>query len=302
MLNFVTYDVFTDTPYQGNPLAIVLDAADLTTAQMQSIAREMNLSETIFVMLPENPAHTAKVRIFFPTAEIPFAGHPTIGCAIHLSGLLDASRAAAGDTTMDMVLEEAAGPVPVTVTKTGACVSACFTAPVLPQCRPVDIDMGLTAAGLGLEMHDIGNAVCPAAEVWQAGPDYILVPLASLSALERAWPSGADWASLTGRAECISAWCFVPDGQGGFRARMFSPAGGTPEDPATGSAVVTFAGLLAHHGRCGAAQTQIDIHQGVEMGRPSRIRALISTDSAKVTRVRIEGAAVPISSGRLRRP
>jgi len=136
MLTFHTLDVFTDTPYRGNPLAVVLGADDLKPAQMQTMAAEFNLSETIFVQAPQNPAHTARVRIFFPTAEIPFAGHPTIGCAIHL-----ATARHTGDFTTHLVLEEEAGLVPVTVTRLGQDIRAEFVAPVLPHnaraaCRP----------------------------------------------------------------------------------------------------------------------------------------------------------------------
>ncbi|TAG15225.1 MAG: PhzF family phenazine biosynthesis protein, partial [Rhodobacterales bacterium] len=128
MLSFHTCDVFTDRAFQGNPLAIVLGADGLTTAQMQTIAREFNLSETIFVQAPANPAHTARVRIFFPTAEIPFAGHPTIGCAIHLAEAM----APPGDYAMSLVLEEEAGLVPVQVWRKAGRTRAEFVAPVVP--------------------------------------------------------------------------------------------------------------------------------------------------------------------------
>ncbi|WP_336512100.1 PhzF family phenazine biosynthesis isomerase [Pseudaestuariivita rosea] len=127
-LEFVTYDVFTDTRFAGNPLAIVLGADDLTCAQMQTIAREFNLSETIFVQTPTDPSHRAQVRIFFPTAEIPFAGHPTIGCAIYLATLDHPT----GDFDVPLVLEEQAGLVPVQVTRKAGQVRAEFLAPVLP--------------------------------------------------------------------------------------------------------------------------------------------------------------------------
>lgn len=298
MLKLVTCDVFTDTPFLGNPLAIVPEADGLTTAQMQTIARELNLSETIFVLPPDDPAHRAKVRIFFPVAEIPFAGHPTIGCAVHLSGL----AAAEGDAEVDMVLEEVAGPVPVRVRKTGDRLSAEFTAPKLPSRARVVDDAALAARALGLAPDDIGNAIAPMPEVWQAGPDYILVPVASPDALGRAAPAGADWTALTDRAGCFSGWLFAPDGEAGFRARMFSPAGGTPEDPATGSAVVTFAGLLADRGYCGLGETTIRVTQGVEMGRRSEIGAVLVTDQTGLVEVRISGSAVPVSEGRIRRP
>lgn len=298
MRDLITFDVFTDTPFSGNPLAIVPDAAGLSTYQMQTLARELNLSETIFVMPPDDPAHRAKVRIFFPTAEIPFAGHPTIGCAIYLSGLAEKQN----DARTQMVLEEAAGLVPVIVQRLNGVLSAEFCAPVLPQlCRKID-DISLIAQALGLEAGDIGNAIITAPEAWEAGPSYLLIPVATRDALARARPMGSAWEKLTTQARTISAWLFVPDEEQGFRARMFSPAGGTPEDPATGSAVVTFAGLLAHHGHCRGKETRFSVTQGVEMGRPSTIKAVVAMTDATLSEVRISGSAVAISSGRIKVP
>src|SRR6056297_4103313 len=145
MLRFFVYDVFTTTPFTGNPLAIVEGADGLSTAQMQTIARQFNLSETIFVQTPDNPAHTAKVRIFFPTAEIPFAGHPTIGCALNL----------AGETATHVTLEEQAGLVPVTITRDGPTVQAEFTAPKLPRALPATPGRATMAAALGLTEQDL---------------------------------------------------------------------------------------------------------------------------------------------------
>ena len=299
MLDLITYDVFTETPFRGNPLAIVPQADGLSTAQMQTLARELNLSETIFVMRPENPANTARVRIFFPKAEIPFAGHPTIGCAIHLSGLADAQD----DATMELTLEENAGPVPVTVRKVQGRVTAEFTAPLLPTRLRKMSDSAMAASALGLEPGDIGNAICALPEVWQAGPDYLLVPIASGAALARCRPMGAAWDNLTAQAGTISAWLFVPEAEHAFRARMFSPAGGTQEDPATGSAVVTFAGLLARQGYFAAPATpRIQVTQGVEMGRRSVMQARVEMDGDDLLAVRIAGSAVLMSTGRIRRP
>ena len=298
MLEFHTYDVFTDTPFLGNPLAIMPDADGLTTSQMQTLAREFNLSETIFVLQPDDPANRAKVRIFFPKAEIPFAGHPTIGCAIHLSGIAEAMS----DVAVEMTLEEVAGSVRVLVRKTNGRLWAEFTAPLLPQRDRVVESAGLTARALGLEPGDIGNAIAAKPEVWQAGPSYLLVPVATLSALGRARPAGAEWDALTEHAGTISAWLFVADEGNKFRARMFSPAGGTPEDPATGSAVVSFAGLLAQHGHCPQEETRIRVTQGVEMGRWSEIEATVVVREGSLSAVRIGGSAVQISSGRIRVP
>lgn len=265
---------------------------------MQTLARELNLSETIFVMPPDDAANTAKVRIFFPKAEIPFAGHPTIGCAVHLSGLIDAKA----DATVEVRLEEQAGLVPVVVQRANGRVTAEFKAPLLPVRDYALTDRALVADALALESRDIGNATVATPEVWQAGPSYLLVPVASVSALGRARPTGRNWDRLTERADTISAWLFASDEEHGFRARMFSPAGGMPEDPATGSAVVTFAGLLADHGHCTRDETSIRVTQGVEMGRRSEIQARVMLNDGELGAVRIGGSAVPISSGRIRTP
>lgn len=163
-------------------------------------------------------------------------------------------------------------------------------------------DKALAADSLGLEPPDIGNATVAMPEVWQAGPSCLLVPVASVEALGRARPTGSNWDRLTERADTISAWLFASHEEHGFRARIFSPAGGTPEDPATGSAVVTFAGLLAGHGHCTRDETRIQVTQGVEMRSRSEIQARIMLNDGKLAAVRVGGSAVPISSGKIRTP
>lgn len=181
MLEFRTLDVFTTQPFTGNPLAVVLGADRLTTPQMQTIAREFNLSETIFVMEPQEKAHRARVRIFFPTAEIPFAGHPTIGCACLLATL----DAAPGDFTRDLVLEEEAGLVPVTVWRKAGIMEAEFTAPVVPHGTDGVVAQDRLAAALGLDKDDIGFATHRPG-LWQGGPRFLYVPVASLAVLAKA--------------------------------------------------------------------------------------------------------------------
>lgn len=293
-LPFRTCDVFTATAFAGNPLAIVLDADALTPAQMQVIAREFNLSETIFVQRPRDPAHTARVRIFFPTAEIPFAGHPTIGCAIHLA----CAARPRGDFTADLVLEEEAGLVPVRVTRRGTAVEAEFTAPVLPHPVAVTADPALVAAALGLAPGDLG--VAPA--VWQGGPAFLYAPLASLDALARARPIEPHWSRLMQAAGVDSAYLYTPGADCDFRARMFSPTAGIPEDPATGSASAILAAQLEATGLLRPGTQSFHLRQGVEMGRPSDITLTIDRDAAGITAIRIRGTAVPMAEGRIRVP
>ena len=303
MLRFHTFDVFTDRAYAGNPLAIVLGADDLTTAQMQTVAREFNLSETIFVQRPANLAHTARVRIFFPTAEIPFAGHPTIGCAIHLA----TAMAGAGDFDRTLVLEEEAGLVPVHVRRRGAVTRAEFVAPVLPHgvTDAPDHDRALDparlAAALGLTVADIGFALHRPG-LWQGGPRFLYVPVSGTDALARARPMQPGWSEEMQAGGVDSAYLYTPGTGCDFRARMFSPTAGIPEDPATGSASAILAAQLLAHGSLGEGETRLTLHQGVEMGRPSVIDLAVQVADRRLVEVRVAGGAVPVSEGQLRPP
>ncbi|MEL6597773.1 MAG: PhzF family phenazine biosynthesis protein [Pseudomonadota bacterium] len=284
-LRFHTYDVFTDTPFAGNPLAIVEGADGLSTAQMQTIAREFNLSETIFVMAPKDPAHTAKVRIFFPTAEIPFAGHPTIGCALHL---------AQGRNTR-ITLEEEAGLVPVTIQDGRAE----FTAPVTPRSKGVTPDIGLVCAALDFGTLDVsGDAPIG---VHEGGPAFLYVPVAGLPALARARPSEPHWSQLMNACGVDSAYLYAPNADG-YRARMFSPTAGIPEDPATGSASAILASALLEAGHLPEGETVIPLVQGVEMGRPSHITMTATVANGALHSVRVAGRAQAIAQGDILAP
>lgn len=297
MLEFHTLDVFTDRAFTGNPLAVVLGADGLTTAQMQTVAREFNLSETIFVMAPQDPAHSARVRIFFPTAEIPFAGHPTVGCAIHLA----VAAAAPGDFTQRLVLEEEAGLVPVTVTRRGDAVEAEFAAPVLPHAAAGAVLMERLAPALGLTAEEIGfGAHRPA--VWQGGPAFLYVPVASLEALGRARPIQPHWDAVMAAAGVDSAYLYTPGDGCDVRARMFSPTAGIPEDPATGSASAILAAQLQAAGALTGAEDRFHLRQGVEMGRPSDIHLTVRRVGTALSQILIRGAAVPVSQGRIAVP
>ena len=296
-LAFHTMDVFTDTPFAGNPLAIVRGADGLSTAQMQRIAREFNLSETIFVMAPANPAHTARVRIFFPTAEIPFAGHPTIGCAIHLA----TEGRGGADFTAQLVLEEEAGLVPVTVTRQDGRIMAEFTAPVRPHAAPGKAPEALIAAALDLAPEDLGFGPHRPG-LWQGGPAFLYVPVRDAATLARARPMEPHWSALMEMAGVDSAYLFTPGTDTDFRARMFSPTAGIPEDPATGSATAILAGALCAARVLPRGDSRFVIRQGAEMGRPSLLRLTVTMGRDEIEAVRIAGGAVPISTGRIRVP
>ncbi len=294
MIGFHTLDVFIETPFAGNPLAVVLGADGLSTAQMQTIAREFNLSETIFVMAPRDPAHAARVRIFFPTAEIPFAGHPTIGCAILL-----AEEAHQGDFQTTITLEEEAGLVPVAVTRKGDRISAELTAPVLPYPAGGTPDVALLAAALELSPSDIGPH---APGTHEGGPRFLYAPLRSLDALARARPVEPHWSRLIAAQGVDSADLYAKGEDCDYRARMFSPTAGIPEDPATGSASAILAAQLLANGAVPDGTTRLTLHQGVEMGRPSTLGLTIEAAGGALTRVRIAGSAVRIGEGRLTPP
>ncbi|MBL4540796.1 MAG: PhzF family phenazine biosynthesis protein [Rhodobacteraceae bacterium] len=185
-LPFHIHVVFTDRPCAGNPLAIVEDVDDLTAAQMQGIARQFNLAETIFIQRPADPAHDAKVRTLLPATEIPFAGHPAVGGAIHLA----TRRAGSGDLACEITLEEAAGPVAVTVTRTGSAVHGEFTAPILPHPHEGRIAQDALAPALGLDAGEIGfGGRCPG--LWAEGAGLSLCARGQLRGAVPLPPSGA---------------------------------------------------------------------------------------------------------------
>ncbi|MGE0740118.1 MAG: PhzF family phenazine biosynthesis protein [Hyphomonadaceae bacterium] len=295
-LSFATYDVFTDTPFAGNPLAVVFGADALSDAQMQTIAREFNLSETVFVQAASYAQHAAKVRIFTPAQELPFAGHPTIGCAIALAERLH-GREAARD--LILVLEENIGPVRcgVKISADGASFAE-FSVPKLATSAGVDPSIDAAAQALGLSASDIGfDRHTPS--FFSAGVPYVMVPLASLDALARAKPA-------PGFAELVDGRSIFPyaraeaDAPHAFRARMFAPELGIAEDPATGSAAAAFAGVLARFEDLPDGWHTLPILQGVEMGRPSLMGLEVQIDAGALAGARIAGKAVKVSEGALR--
>ena len=261
---FVTLDVFTDRPFGGNPLAVFTDARGMTDAQMQSLAAEMNLSETTFVLPPSDPANTARVRIFHRTGEMPFAGHPSIG-----TGYVLANLGHEGALTLEMI----AGVVKVEVKRdgagapTGAVIAA-------PQALTLGADIPIeeVAACAGIAAGDLVTATHTPV-LATVGVPFILAEVTG-QALSRAEPdvtafrrAEADRPDLAGR---YSLLIYARDGQD-LRARMFAPLSGTYEDPATGSANATLAALLVS--LSGVDQAAFTISQGVEMGRPSILKA-----------------------------
>ena len=300
-LDFHTLDVFTDRRFAGNPLAVIHGADGLDTAAMQTIAREFNLSESVFVMKPDNPAHSAKIRIFTPAMELPFAGHPTVGTAVLLAELR------AGEHTGDMdslvVLEEKIGTVRVGVKlHAGKAAFAEFDTPKLPEDAGPAPDTQLLAPAVGLEPSEIGFANHRPTH-YSAGVPFTFLPVASLAVMARAELNAAHWAQAFGssRAGKMSLYCRETNASSSaFHVRVFAPAAGVAEDPATGSAAAAFAGVIHHFdGLRDGSHKQI-IEQGFEMGRPSHIAVGMEVSGGKLTNVRIGGSAVRVSAGKIR--
>lgn len=296
MRRYRVFDVFTEKPLAGNPLAVVLDSEGLDTPAMQAIAREFNLSETVFVMPPQNPAHSARVRIFTPAQELPFAGHPTVGTAVCLA--LERLKGS-GPHDAVIVLEEKVGIVRCGVKLTGALGFAEFDCPKLPEVAGASNAKEFVAAALGIAPAEIGfeNHV---PSVWSAGVLYQFVPVGSMAALARAAPHPAAWGPAFGRD---AAFLYTRETEGhdrSFRARMFAPEAGVIEDPATGSAVAAFAGAVKAFDALPDGDHSSIIEQGFEMGRPSLIRLGMAIEGGSLTAVRIGGHAVAVMDGTLR--
>lgn len=291
---FVTLDVFTDKRFAGNPLAVVLEPDGLDTTAMQGIAREFNLSETVFVQPPCDKAHRAKLRIFTPASELPFAGHPTVGTAV-LLGRLDG-----GAQPREFVLELGIGPVRCHVTPKGADSGhAVFDLPKLPQDIGAPADDAAIAAALGVDVADIGfDGIRPAR--WSAGAPYTMVPVRGLDAIKRCRIDPARWDrafAFDAHAAAYMVCSETAEAGSAFHTRMFAPKQGVPEDPATGSAAAAFAGYLAAQGGHKDGEHLVRIEQGYEMGRPSLIELTLKMSGGKLTGASIGGGAVVVSEG-----
>lgn len=283
-------DVFSGTPLGGNPLAVVSDAAGLDDAAMQSLAAEFNLSETLFLLPPHDPINMAAARIFTPTVELPFAGHPTVGAAVLVASLEAPDLIAAGE--IDLVLELPIGPVRCTVRcPRGGPAHARFEVPQLAAPWGDPPDAADLAAMFGLAPDDIGWAGHTPTR-FTAGVPFTFVPVASVAALGRA-------ALASGSGERAGFYLFAPDGPGAVRTRMLARGLGVAEDPGTGSAAAAFAGALLAGGRLADGDHDCRILQGVEMGRPSQIGLAFTVAQGRLVSTTIGGEAVIVAEGRL---
>lgn len=304
MTDYAIYDVFTGTALAGNPLAVVFDADHYSDERMQAIAREFNLSETLFVLKPENPAHTARLRIFTPSRELPFAGHPTVGAAVALADRRLGTDVPANGIDLVKMLEEQIGQVRCAVRiSAGQPGFAEFDLPKLSRNLGADIEAADIGMALGLDPHEIGFENHKIS-LWSAGVPFLLVPVHDQAAVGKAECNGADWDRVApmGDGQLASAYVYCRGGthhQASFHARMFAPGEGIGEDPATGSAAAALSGAIHHFDGLREGNHALLIEQGVEMGRPSLIHLHIACRGAEVSHVRIGGEAVRISEGKL---
>ena len=298
---FHQLDVFTRTPLAGNALAVFPDATGLSSETMQALAREMNLSETTFV-LPSDSA-TRRVRFFTPTTEIPLAGHPTIGTWWLLAelGLVDIP----GDGEHTFTQETGAGVLPVRISTEGSRPTEVTMVQARPEFLQTVQDTDTLAHALGGDPEIIRPEPVP--QVVSTALPQMLVPITSLDAI-RALPSGGGGGSLsallrrygTDCAMCYAMETEAPDAT--VHCRMFAPALGVPEDPATGSAAGALGAYLAHHGiiSAGEAGTRIVVEQGLEIDRPSRIAVTVATTADGALHVEVGGTAITVIDGDVR--
>lgn len=297
-LSYAIYDVFTAQKFAGNPLAVVFDAEELDTAQMQTIAAEFNLSETVFVVPASDANHSASLRIFTPRAELPFAGHPTIGAAIAI-----AERDGLDSSGRILMLGETIGPIRAVVSQSEPLFAE-FDLPKLPVEAPMSLDRPSLARALGIDEERLGfenhEPSC-----YSAGVPFAFIPLRSRADVEAVTLDASAWDQLAPQGDLnllppTVVYCretVRTDAQ--FHMRMFAPRWGIAEDPATGAAAAAFLGAVMAFDRPRDGDHVFTIEQGVEMGRPSLLRVEYQTEHATILAARLGGHAVRIADGTL---
>lgn len=301
MIDYVTVDVFTDKRFGGNPLAVIPDARGIDEVLLQKIAAEFNYSETTFVFPPDDPAHTARVRIFTPTDELPFAGHPNVGTAYVLGRR---GEVFGQPVSSKLVFEEKAGLVHLDLLRDGDEVTgASFVAPQRLQIgEPVEPETLACCISLSSD-RIVASTHLP--RIVSVGLPFAVAELDGLDALAEARPNSAAFARADAEhpryEDRFSAFIYVRAGEDSshLRARMFAPLSNIPEDPATGSASAALAAYLAHLDLRPDAAISITIEQGVEMGRRSLIEAGVTKRGGEVMSVRIGGRCVPVMQGQM---
>lgn len=293
---FYTADVFTDSIFGGNPLAVIPDARGLETDQMQLVAREFNLSETVFVFPPEVPGHARRLRIFTPAAELPFAGHPTIGTAHILASI--GEIALAGEVTR-IILEEGIGPVEVSIhVDQNQPVFVEFLAARLPEYGPTPPPAETIASLLSLEASDLVTE--DGLQAVSCGVPFLFLPMRNRDAVRRARIQREQWENLLSSFWAPHIYVFTREVQregSDLHARMFAPALGIAEDPATGAAATALAGYLGMRDPVQDGPLRWTIEQGFEMGRPSILKVNAEKKKGEIVAIRVGGATVRVSEG-----
>jgi len=300
-LRFLQFDVFTREPFGGNQLAVFFEGDSLSDEKMQAIAREMNYSETTFILPPSDPKALCRVRIFTPAAELPFAGHPVIGTTFALAqeGMI---RTGESPVTLQLGI----GLVPVELLYEGQRATFVWMYQPVPTFEPWQGDAVRLASALGLTADDFDDAL--PIERAMVGVNHVLVPIRSLDAIGRAHTTPDLLEALNLPNEHPGCFLFTLDrteSGADIHGRMFAPAMGIGEDPATGSAAGPLGVYLLRHGRLPpdeTGQTRARLEQGIEMGRPSTLDIAMSGSAEHIEEVRVGGASVLIAEGELLLP
>jgi len=288
-----TCDVFTETRFGGNPLAVLPHADGLSEHQMQQIAREFNFSETAFVF-PAKAGHTRRVRIFTPAREVPFAGHPNVGTAFVLASMGEFGEIR---SSLAMTFEEKAGLVPITIHEANGWIASCELAAPQSLSLGKTVPAQLVASAVSLAVEDIVTETHPP-QVASVGLPFLMAELKDRLALERAQVNISGFEAILSEDIRPSIYLYTRTTDGfDLRARMFAPLSGVPEDPATGSAACAVAGLLAHFDGNSSGDFRWRIAQGAEMGRPSTLLARAEKTEGVVQTTGVGGACVLISEG-----
>jgi len=302
---FIQVDVFTDTPFGGNPLAVFPDAEGLTAEEMQNLAREMNLSETTFVLPPQVPGADFKVRIFTPVAELPFAGHPVVGTHWVLAHL---GRVELQEPVTQVRFELGVGVLPADLHVVGGRVERVVMTQDRPTFHAVLEDVTELAAGLGLPPEAITETGLPV-QVVSTGVPQMMVPVRSLAEVRGLDAGQLNTAAIdrvckaTGARDCVMVFTFETERpEATVHVRLFAPALGVPEDPATGSANGALGAYLVRHRAVPVTEptTYIVSEQGAELGRPSTLYVEVDSAGGEVTAVRVGGQVVPVAEGVVR--
>ena len=290
--DFMILDVFTDRAFGGNQLAVLTDARGITSDAMQTIAREFNFPETTFVLPPTDPANAGHVRIFTPGGELPFAGHPTLGtaCALVMSG---------HSQTGEIVLEEGIGPVPVATRNENGAYSARLRLNRAPDTSSVVPTAADAAAILSLEPQEVLHVFCAG-----MGPRFAYVQVSSREVVDRSQLDHHHWRELLADTWAPNLFVFAGELSDGAElyGRMYAPALGISEDPATGAAAAAIVGTAATASGNRAGEFRLNIVQGVAMGRPSLLRASARIDNGTLASIDVGGSCVLVAEGRIEVP